>query len=291
MSKPYDATTKDLIESNPSDWPAYLGYPVPAKRVSVIDADLSVVTAEADKVIRVEDAKPWLLHLEFQASRDKNLAFRLLRYNAMLQHRHHCAVASVAFLLRPQADDSKLTGGLTTRTPVGSEWTFGYRVVRVWEQSAESFLRGALSTIPFAPIAEGGKMNLPELIDRMKVRIRRDANREMSRKLWAATYFLMGLRFEQPSIDTVLAGIKDMEESTTYQALLERGEKKGLDYGQLKEARIVLCRLGTKRFGPPPRRTQTAIDRETDLAKLNAIIDRLLDAGSWAELLAAGADS
>ena len=49
MSKPFDAATKDLIESAPADSVAFLGRPVPPETVSVIDADLSAVTAAATR--------------------------------------------------------------------------------------------------------------------------------------------------------------------------------------------------------------------------------------------------
>ncbi|MCS6861011.1 MAG: hypothetical protein NZT92_11910 [Abditibacteriales bacterium] len=48
MSKPFDATTMG----------------VQAAEVEVIDADLSTVTAAADKLIRVLSPAPWLVNLE-----------------------------------------------------------------------------------------------------------------------------------------------------------------------------------------------------------------------------------
>ena len=50
--KPYDATTRKLIEMGPPDWVGYLGNPVPDPgRVTAIDSNISTVTAEADKVL------------------------------------------------------------------------------------------------------------------------------------------------------------------------------------------------------------------------------------------------
>ncbi len=63
-SKPFDATLKDLIEGDSAAWAALAGGGA-ALRVTVIDADVSTVTAAADKVIRVEEASgSWLLDLE-----------------------------------------------------------------------------------------------------------------------------------------------------------------------------------------------------------------------------------
>ena len=61
MSKPFDTTTRQLIELGPADWLAYLGFPVAdPSRVTVIDSNLSTVTAEADRVIRVDPGAPGL---------------------------------------------------------------------------------------------------------------------------------------------------------------------------------------------------------------------------------------
>jgi hypothetical protein len=55
MSKPFDATLKGMLEASPPDW-AELAE-VPAKRVEVVDADVSTVTAATDKVLRVDNQR------------------------------------------------------------------------------------------------------------------------------------------------------------------------------------------------------------------------------------------
>jgi hypothetical protein len=47
-----------------------------------------------------------------------------------------------------------------------------------------------------------------------------------------------------------------------------------------------VLRQGTKRFGPPPADRRAAIKALTDLERLEALTDRLLDVESWDELLA-----
>jgi hypothetical protein len=91
MPKPFDATLKELVSTYPQDWVAYLGLSA-SSAVEVIDADLSAVTAGADRVVRVLDPIPWLLHLELQASRDDGLILRVLKYNVLLQDRHGLTV-------------------------------------------------------------------------------------------------------------------------------------------------------------------------------------------------------
>jgi predicted transposase YdaD len=118
MPKPFDATTKDLLEADPVAWMAYLGVHLEGT-VEVIDSDLSTVTAEADKVFRVVGPESYLVHVEMQSSADTTLPRRLLRYNVLLDYRHDMRVWSVAILLRPEAEASTLTGSLDLRLPDG----------------------------------------------------------------------------------------------------------------------------------------------------------------------------
>jgi predicted transposase YdaD len=85
VSKPFDATTKTLLEARPANQAAFLG--VPADEVALINADLSTVTTSADKVLRVRSAQgDRILHLEFQSSTDADLPGRLNCYNGLLDH-------------------------------------------------------------------------------------------------------------------------------------------------------------------------------------------------------------
>ena len=83
MSKLFDALTRSLLEKYPADWLNQLGL-LHGELVRVMNSDLSTVTTEADKVIRVEAQEPWLVHIGLQAGHDRTLPRRLLRYNAML---------------------------------------------------------------------------------------------------------------------------------------------------------------------------------------------------------------
>ena len=95
VSKPFDETLKHLLEAQPSAWLDFVGL---SGMAEVIDADLSTLAAEADKVLRVTavqpsaksgrqartSAKTSLLHLEFQSSYDAELGERTLLYNRPL---------------------------------------------------------------------------------------------------------------------------------------------------------------------------------------------------------------
>ncbi len=115
----------------------------------------------------------------------------------------------------------------------------------------------------------------------MRERLEGEAPYEQRRELWAATFLLMGLRYENALIEQLLKGVQGMEESTTYQLILGRGEAKG----EVKEARKLVLRLGRKRFGEPDASVQKAL-RDASLDRLEEMADRLLQAETWQELLA-----
>ena len=120
----------------------------------------------------------------------------------------------------------------------------------------------------------------------MTERVRAEAPWPLAGKLWAATHILAGLRHDSALIDRLLAGVLDMEESSTYQAILARGEQRGLLAGRLAEIRSAVRRLGTKRFGPPDAAAVARLDGLADLPALEDIHDRILDASGWDDLFA-----
>jgi hypothetical protein len=69
-----------------------------------------------------------------------------------------------------------------------------------------------------------------------------------------------------------------MRESVTYQAILQEGRE--------EEARAILRRLGTKRFGPPSETARAVLEGISGIERLERLSERLLDVESWEELLA-----
>jgi predicted transposase YdaD len=286
MAKPFDATLKDLVESYPRDWLALLDGSA-ASPVTVIDADLSTITTQADKILRVDDPEPWLLHIDLQAGWEAHLDRRTLKYNVLAHDRHELPVDSVLVLLRPEADASNLTGVYTYRPPRGSsEVAFRYQVVRLWQQPVERFLSGGAGLLPLAPLCAVGREALPGVIRQMEARIAAEMSPDERAILWTSTYILLGLRFPPEAGAELLRGVRDMKESSTYQAILEEGRSEGRSEGSLAEARRLLLLQGTARFGPPDEPTRAAIEGMSSIELLEPLSIRLLKVSSWHELLA-----
>jgi len=114
----------------------------------------------------------------------------------------------------------------------------------------------------------------------------------------------MGLRYSVEEIDELIRrvkamfmGIRGVEASSYYQEILGEGKAEGLlegrlegrvegrVEGQVEEVRKVIDRLGRIRFGEPSPAHAAMIEAISDLGQGEALIDRLLSAESWSDLL------
>jgi predicted transposase YdaD len=288
VSKPFDATVKDLLEAYPADWPECFGLPRPTS-VEIIAADLATITTEADKVLHINGATPSLLHLEMQANYDPQLNHRILRYNVLLNGRHSLPVHSAIVLLRPEADGPGMTGHVQHRHGDGNCYLdFRYHIIRVWQRPVESFLSGGLGTLPLAPISAVTKDELPAVIRRMEERLTKEAKGKAAR-LWSAAYILMGLRYPSEWADQLMSGVRAMEESSTYQAILAKGREqgivKGIGQGAEQGEKRLLLRQCRKRFGELTPEQKAAIEAISDLDQIEALGERILEVSSWEELM------
>jgi predicted transposase YdaD len=293
MANDYDSTTRDLLVAYPEPWLEFAGVR-PDGPVHVVDANLSTVTAEADKVFRVDGPAPFVVHLEFQTSADRSLPRRLWRDYALIDVRDDLRVRSVALLFRPSADVPELTGLLDLRLPDGTPVaTFHYGVVRVWQQPVAPLLDGPLGLLPVAPIADVPEADVPRVLHRVTDRISQEATPAQTAKLMEVTLTFLGLRFDEDAIADFQRSIPMMNiaRDSSYPRLIARegraeGRAEGQAIGQAREARRLLRLLGDTRFGTPDEESARAIEAISDIDRLEHMTLRLLTATGWADLLA-----
>ena len=248
-----------------------------------IDSDVGTVLAAVDKVLRVEGPSPWIAHLELQSSRNARLPARMLQYNALLLHRHQVVVESTVVLLRSEADGPELTGLFEQHGPTGFRTiSFGYHVIRLWAQPVEEILGGSLGILPLAPLADIEPAQLPGIISHLDDRFKRGAPPTIAEELRAATFLLLGLRYDPRTDREVTRTMSWLQDSSTYHALL--------DEGRVDEARRLILALGTEKFGTTEQSVVTRIQSIEDLDRLELLVRGILTANSWPELLAADAD-
>lgn len=295
MAKQYDSTLKLLIERHPIDWLTFCGVE-PHGPVSLVDSDVSTLSAAADRVIRVDEVSPWLENIELQASYDSQLAERTHFYSTLLSRRHGLPVRSVIVLLRREADGPAMSGVWTRSHPrTGPYLQFSYEVVRVWPQAADELLKSGPGIWPLATITDDAESRLADIISLSTARIETEFPTGIEgRELLAAEFVLMGLRHPAEVIEPLLRGVTRMEESSTYQAILTKGEHRGITKGVAKgrvEGRVEGMVLSILRFGRRRFRTEPSslfvqrLNAITDMAVLEALEDRMLEANDWDELL------
>jgi predicted transposase YdaD len=302
--KPFDASLKDVIEAHAADWARLLGAVHP-RNVRVIDADVSTVTAAADKALLVEDdAGEYVLHPELQSSYNPGVPKRIWWYNSVYHQRFDMPVLSTAVLLRPEADGPAMSGRYEVRVPKRTRpyHIFEYDVLRLWQVPVETLLAGGIGILPLAPLANDAAGQLPDVLRTIDQRLSVEAERDDADKLRAATSILMSLRHPAELIHQLLKGMWPMwenvlEDSSIIKEYVQRAEQRGVKIGEERGVKIgeeranarfreSLLRLGEKRFGPPDPVSRAAIEDVTDPDRLAMLGERVLEVTSWNELLA-----
>lgn len=290
----FDVSAKELIWDDPAAWLVRLGID-PAGGVEVVDSDAATLTAAADKVLKVGGESPFLVDLEPHTYHDRKLVRTLWLRQVALDLRHDLPVLTVLVLLRKEANSPRLTGTYSRRLPDGRLTNrYHYRVVRLWKEDPEDYLNAGVALVPLAPLTDVSRADLPGVIRRMRDRIEAEPQPRAARLLTAA-YFLMGLRYPEDLVERFLGGVQKMKESTTYQKVLneglqegrQEGLQEGRQEGRQEEARRILLRQGTRRFGTPDAAIITALEAIDDIDHLEALTDRIFDpaARDWSDLL------
>lgn len=283
MPLPFDATLKDLVQRHTADFERAFRLPTEPP-ATVLNVDLSVVSAATDVVLGYGDPPERVVDLNFQAGRNPELPDRELMYNGILRYRYHVPVHSVVVLLRPAADGPELTGevayaGVPRRGRVG----FRYEVIRLWQRPVRRLLRGGVGALPLAILGQlppGVELTagLADVIRQIDRRLARAARPEDANQLMTATLVLTGLRVPNEEARQLFQGVRTMRESSTYMGIITEG--------RIEEAQKILFRLGRPRLGQPDEGTQASINGLNDLERLERMLDRIHQAASWQDLLA-----
>ena len=206
LEKPYDVTTKMLIEFAPEDWLRLIG--IENAVVEIIDADVSTLISDGDKAMKVSSPEEIIAQLEIQSSYDDSLPLRKLIYSVVLIKRHGLPVKSAVILLRPEADGPEYRKPLEFRLPNGKlTHYFDFDVIRLWELPVEILLQGGLATLPLAPLAKFEPGRLPEVMRRIELRLE-EATVDQEKDLRAGIYVLMGMKYQEAFIAQIMKGVE-----------------------------------------------------------------------------------
>jgi len=286
MAKVFDATLSSLINLRPEDWAAFFARltGIPPGRAEKLDTDLAT-TVQADEVFRIHGTEPTLLHLELEANPRTGVPRDLWRYNTLADHKYDLPVETVLVLLRPKAAASDQTGiyrRLRTSGKVITE--FHYHVERVWERPSGFWLSSGVGLAPLELLTDAAKDNPEEALDKLQECVSESNISDKAKSdVLNSSYVHCGLCYQPERIIKLFQRcIMKLSESTTYQLILSEGEVKGRHL----EARAILLRQGTNRFGKPTSSDAAKLESTADLTTLENIADRIFTSTSWDELLA-----
>jgi predicted transposase/invertase (TIGR01784 family) len=219
-----DNICKFLAETFPEDYATWLlGSPI--KLTELSPTELSLEPIRADSLI-LEQSEDLVLHLEFQTRADENIGFRMLDYRIRVYRRFPSkTMYQVVIYLKP----TKSALVYQESFQVG-ETIHHYRVIRLWEQPPEVFLR-SLGLLPLAVLS---KSSDPAIILRQVAQtLETIPDNNLKQNLTAATAVFGGLVIEPDIVKTILRS-QFMKESAVYQEILHEGRQEGILEGKLK---------------------------------------------------------
>ncbi len=282
MPKTFDATLKDMGRDSPQGFLAAFDQP-PTVPVKPLNVDLSAVTSAADLILGLGDPLREVLHFDFQTSAAKNKHADIMVYNALIFAHYLVPVHSLIVLLRPEAAHSNLDGLIHyAPRPERGSMKFSYEVVRLWQRPAEELLALDLGVTPLAMLGRlpedlQEEEGLSAVAQQLAARVLKEAPPDRAMKLLTDAYLLTGLRVRRDVATRIFGGVRAMQESDTYLAILDEGEE--------KRARKDILIIAEERFGPPDESFKTQLNAITDLARLERMVRRAVTVASWQEIL------
>jgi hypothetical protein len=281
MAMTFDATLKDIGRDSPVGFLAAFDGPS-ALPVKLLNVDLSTVTRTADLVLGLGEPLAEIIQFDFQSSAAAWKHADLLVYHALLHAHFHVPVHTVIILLRPEAAHSNLDGAIRyAPRPGRGSMSFSYEVVRLWERAADELLNADLGVVPLAMLGRLPKElsledGLAAVAQRVVGRVVNEATPERSKKLLTEAFLLTGLRVPRLVAARIFTGVRAMEESDTYLAIL--------DEGQEKFAREAIMLFGEERFGPPDEWVKVQLNNIMDLERLRRMVRRAAKVANWQEI-------
>jgi predicted transposase/invertase (TIGR01784 family) len=239
-----------------------------------------------------------IVHLEFQTQPESNFPLRMLDYWVRLYRTYNCPIQQIVLFLKPTNSPRVYLDQLQL-----PQTQHRYRVVRLWEENPEPLLAEP-GLLPLAVLAKSN--NSQQLLTQVSEALTAIENPQQRKELATGCYILGGLKFEEQqlihqrssagsvalrrSTDDFI-GEEIMEESVTYQAILqkgleqglERGLEQGLEQGSKREGLLLVKRLIHRRLGNLSAELEQRIDN-LSLSKLEDLAEALLEFNRWEEL-------
>jgi predicted transposase/invertase (TIGR01784 family) len=273
----FDNISKFLIEQYSTDFATWLlGQPISLSTIN--PSELNVEPIRADSVMFLR-SRQLILHIEFQTETSSEIPFRMADYYLRLCRKFpNCEIRQVVVYLKSTSSD------LARQTRYQTDaMTHEFRVIRLWEEPVEVFLRTP-GLLPYAVLSR--VENKEEILERVVVELEQIADRREQSNLAAATSILAGLELSQQTIRRLMRS-PTMRESTMYQSILEEGriegEARGLAQGRIAGERELVLKQLTRKLGSLSPELQARVSA-LSIDRLEALGEALLDFENMGDL-------
>ncbi|NEO16792.1 MULTISPECIES: Rpn family recombination-promoting nuclease/putative transposase [unclassified Moorena] len=278
----YDNICKYLAEEYPSEFFHWLLGEEP-RDIQVLKTELSSEPIQADALSLLQSTNQ-ILHIEFQTlpQSEPPLPFRMLDYWVRLQRKYRCPIDQVVIFLKSTTSQMVFTNEFRDT----NTW-HRYRVIRLWEQDPQPLLANR-ALLPLATLARSNSPN--RLLEQVVAQVDKIEEKPLRGNLAACVDVLAGLRFDKDLVRRLLLE-EVMEESVTYQDIIQKGVQKGLqqglqqglDRGKQEEAVLIVIRQLTLRLGLLDPVLQQQIEG-LSITRLEELSEALLDFNTATDL-------
>ena len=290
MTKKADIGSKRLISLAPDNWARWLTQQPDVQVQEFLSSEFQWVSRANDVLLKVYSPQEgeFLLLNEIQLRYTKQMPQRIRAYAALATERYNLPVYPVLVNILPRQTNARIPGRYSSEF-LGIRAYQEYRVINLWEVSAEIVFREKISTLlPFVPILKGGG---EETVVRTALRELR-ANESLE-DLEPLLSFFASFVLEIPIVQEIMRwDMTVLRESPWYQEILREGlqlgEQRGIQLGRQEgrqegEAELII-RLLTRRFGSLDLAITEKV-KSLSIPQLETLGDRILDLGSREELL------
>ena len=270
----YDNICKYLAEEYPTAFAGWL-LSESVTDIQVLKTELSVEPIRADSLTLLQTSNQ-ILHLEFQTlpTSEPPLPFRMLDYWVRLKRQYRCDIEQVVIFLKSSTSDAVFTNQFED-----SNTRHRYRVIRLWEEDPAPLLTNP-ALLPLATLARTDSPNA--LLEQVAAQVDMIEEPRQRGNLAACVTVLAGLRFDDNLVNQLFRE-EIMQESVTYQRILQKGLQQGQEQGRQEEARAMIIRQLIRRFGAVAPEIREQIEK-LSITQLEDLCEALLDFSSTADL-------
>ncbi|MBE9201654.1 DUF4351 domain-containing protein [Nodularia sp. LEGE 06071] len=195
----------------------------------------------------------------------------MLDYYTRLKRQYWCDIEQVLIFLQPTSSEI-----VFNTQYVDKKTRHEYRVIRLWEEDHTPLLANP-ALLPLATLARTDSPQ--DLLEQVAASVDMIEVTDERQNISACVQVLAGLRFDKGLIQQLFRE-EIMQESVIYQDILQKGEQRGLQKGEV----AVILRLLKRRLGAIEPEIEEQI-RALSINRLEDLAEALLDFSSQSDLV------